>query len=80
MMKRYFAVIWPKSRSAEAALIAGYERDGKILTRGRRIGFAVDYYEDEKRECQREFGAAIIGDYDSRKKAEAAIYTFFHGP
>jgi hypothetical protein len=71
--KRYLAVIWPKSRGVEAALIAGYERDGKVLARGKRIGFAVDYYENELTGYKRDFGQAIIGNFASREEAEKAI-------
>jgi hypothetical protein len=77
MMKRYFAVVWPKGRSIEAALITGAERDGKVITSGKRIGFAVDYYPDEARDYCRSYGSAIIGDYGTRRDAEEAICKAF---
>jgi len=41
----------------EAAIIAGYERGGKIIERGNRVGFAVGYYPEK----QADFGASIVG-------------------
>jgi hypothetical protein len=79
-MKRYFAIVWPKRRAAEAMLLAGCERDGKILSHGKSIGFALDYYEDEIAECLREYKSAIIGDYATRQEAEAAVDAMFATP
>jgi hypothetical protein len=76
-MKRYLAVIWPKRREMEALLIAGYERDGKIIDGGKLIGFAADYYEGE---ALSPYGRkAIIGDYATRQEAEDAIGVRFAG-
>jgi hypothetical protein len=70
-MKRYFAVI--TRRPMEALLIAGSERDGKVLSRGDLTGFALDHYEDETARYRRELGRAIIGDYGTRPEAELAV-------
>lgn len=71
--KRYFAIIWPKHRGPQAALLAGYERDGRIIARDERIGFALDYYPEEAVNYKRDFGASIVGDFATRQEAEAAI-------
>jgi hypothetical protein len=71
--KRYFAVLWPKKLMAQAIFYAGYERGNKLFQKGKMIGFAVDYYPDEKSAHEREFGNSIIGDYATMAEAHAAI-------
>jgi hypothetical protein len=73
--KRYFGVVWSVTRAVEAAMLSGYERDGKVLHGKNSLGFALDYYPDEKRRYQRELGKSIIGDFPTRETAEAAIAT-----
>jgi len=77
--KRYFGVVWPVSRAAKAALLSGYERDGKVLRGKNSLGFALDYYPDEKRRYERELGKSIVGDFPTRKTAEAAIAAALQG-
>jgi hypothetical protein len=70
---RYFAIVWPASRAVEAAVLSGYERDGKVLRGKNLLGFALDYYPDEERRYRREFGKAIIGNFPTRELAEAGV-------
>jgi hypothetical protein len=37
------------------------------------VGFALDYYPDEKWQYARDFGRSIIGDFSTREAAEAAV-------
>ena len=74
-MKRYLGVIWPVTRAIEAAMLSGYERHGKVLRGKNSLGFALDYYPDEKRRYERELGKSIVGDFPTRETAEAAVAT-----
>jgi hypothetical protein len=37
------------------------------------LGYALDYYPDERATYLREEGAAIIGDFATREEAQAAV-------
>ena len=52
--------------------LTDYER-GKMLSRADSVGFALNYYPDEKRAYQREWSKTIIGDFATRNQAEIAI-------
>ena len=71
--KRYLGIIWAEHRNMGAFMLSGSERDGKILHCKPLIGFALDYYPEEKRRCERNLGKNIIGDFATRKEAEAAV-------
>ena len=75
--KNYFAVVLPEKRITEAVLLAGFERGARLHKRGKLVGFALDYYPEEKRDCEREYGKAIIGSYGTREDAESAITVWF---
>jgi hypothetical protein len=75
--KRYMAVILPEKRGAEAVLLAGYERDGKLFTSGSKVGFALDYYPEEEIGYRSHFKKAVLGDFATRGEAETAITTLF---
>ena len=71
--KRYLGIVWPKKHAMQAALLAGYVRNGKVIAANNLVEFAFDYYPKEKRSYKKEFGNAIIGDFATRAEAEAAI-------
>jgi hypothetical protein len=44
-----------------------------VVSEKEKIGYALDYYPNEKRAYQREQGSLIIGDFDTPKEALAAV-------
>lgn len=72
--KRYLAVVKPRQDfQIFDVLIAGYMAEGKVLERGKAVGFVVDYYPDEKRDTLKSYGRYMIEDCATFDDASRAI-------
>lgn len=76
MGKRYFAIVKKESlqNCLIAAMVAGYERDGKVFRGRKLVGYALDYYPEEESHYRYGLGKSIIGDFATRAEAEHLLW------
>ena len=44
-----------------------------VVEKRAKLGYVVDYYPEEKRAYERDYGVAIIGDFATPEEAEEAV-------